>query len=140
MALPWHHVHITVQDREAAAHWHAEHTPATRKEPTPRSENLVCAPNLMQIQSRPVASQATDAYLHSVGISTTDMDRFVARWRAAGGTVKSTGATAQLIDPWGLGVEVISGEAARSRGPGMRPASISLRITTSSRGFAEAAE
>jgi len=35
-------------------------------------------------------------------------------------------------------VTVISGPFARYRGPGIRPASISSRITTPSRGFAEA--
>ena len=104
-------MHVTLAKREDAALWHATHTPAERRKPTPRSANVDCGPNLLQIQSKAVADDPSGAQLHSIGISTADVNLFVAQWTTASGTVVRHDATQTLLtDPWGLPIELVSGE------------------------------
>lgn len=107
-SLPWHHIHVTLADREAAAKWHDQHTPAKRIQPTKRSENLYCGPNLMQIQSTAVAPVSPDALIDSIGIGVLIVKDTVADWQSKGGTIDVfTHNTAKVRDPWGVPFELI---------------------------------
>ncbi len=106
--LPWHHVHITLPDREAAAIWHAGHTPAERGPPTKRSENLFCGPNLLQIQTVAVADEPRGARIDSIGIGVPDLKAALANWQSGGGSViAQTTTTIRLNDPWGAPFELV---------------------------------
>ncbi|MBW1709041.1 MAG: hypothetical protein JRJ73_04050 [Deltaproteobacteria bacterium] len=106
--LPWHHVHITLPDREAAAIWYASHTPAERGQPTKRSENLFCGPNLLQIQINAVANEPRGARIDSIGIGVPDREAALADWQSGGGSViVRTATTARLNDPWGTPFELV---------------------------------
>lgn len=106
--LFWHHVHITISDREAAAHWHERHTPAKRFQPSKRSENLYCGSNLLQIQSRAVASESQDGCIDSIGIGVLNISEATADWQSAGGSIDNlTRLTARVRDPWGVPFELI---------------------------------
>jgi len=108
ISLPWHHIHITLADRESAAKWHDQYTPAKRTQPTIRSENLYCGPNLMQIQSTTVASESRDAVIDSIGIDVSNIDKVVTEWKSAGGSVDIlTQNTARVRDPWGVPFEFV---------------------------------
>ncbi len=65
--LPWHHIHITLDDRQAVAEWHDAHTLAVRREPTKRSENLMYGPNLLQVQGEDVARAPRGAWIDARG-------------------------------------------------------------------------
>jgi len=107
-SLPWHHVHITLSDREAAARWHEQHSPAKRTQPTKRSENLYCGPNLLQIQSTAVAPEPSDGRIESIGIGVLNVSEAVADWQSAGGFIDNlTRRTARVRDPWGVPFELI---------------------------------
>ncbi|MFW9876966.1 MAG: VOC family protein [Candidatus Thorarchaeota archaeon] len=107
-SLPWHHIHITLADREAAAKWHDQHTPAKRVRPTKRSENLYCGSNLMQIQSTAVAPESRDAVIDSIGIGVSNIDKVVIKWKSSGGSVDIlTKYSARIRDPWGVPFELI---------------------------------
>ena len=111
--LPWHHVHVTIEDREAAAAWHARHTPARRGQPTKRSENLLCGPNLMQIQSTKVGRIPQGARLDGVGIGVTSLERTLAEWQSGGGTVVAPARRSALVaDPWGVRFELVDAAQA----------------------------
>lgn len=106
--LPWHHVHITLVDREKAARWHEEHTPAKRNQPTKRSENLFYGPNLLQIQSTAVAPEPKDGYIDSIGIGVSNLSELITDWQSAGGSVSfRTQQTARVQDPWGVPFELV---------------------------------
>jgi hypothetical protein len=107
-SLPWHHVHVTLAEREAAAKWHDLYTPATRVQPTKRSENLFCGSNLLQIQSTAVASKPQNGYIDSIGIGVLSLSKAVTEWKSAGGTIDLlTTNYAKVRDPWGLPVEFV---------------------------------
>ncbi|MHA1727495.1 MAG: VOC family protein [Promethearchaeota archaeon] len=106
--LPWHHVHITLKNRKAAARWHEEHTPAKLNQPTKRSENLVYGPNLLQIQSTAVAPKPNDAHIDSIGIGVSNITDAIADWQSAGGSINfHTHQTALVQDPWGVSFELV---------------------------------
>ena len=106
--LPWHHVHVTLADRETAAKWHDQHTPARRIQPTKRSENLFYGPNLLQIQSTAVAPEPRDGYIESIGIGVLNLSETVAEWESVGGTIDVlTSNYAKVQDPWGLPFELV---------------------------------
>ena len=111
--LPWHHIHITLPDREAAAIWLANHTPVERRPPTKRSENLVWGPNLLQIQTDAVANEPRSALIDSVGMGVTNLESALAKWQSGGGSVVSkTTETARMNDPWGTPFEMIETDQA----------------------------
>ena len=106
--LPWHHVHITLANREEAALWHEEHTHVKRSKPTKRSENLFYGPNLLQIQSTAVAPEPHNASIDSVGIGVSNLTEFIADWQSAGGSVCfRTHQTARVQDPWDVPFELV---------------------------------
>ena len=106
--LPWHHVHITLADREASARWHEEHSPAKRYQPTKRSENLYYGPNLLQIQSTAVAPEPHDARIDSIGVSVMNVIETVSDWQSAGGSIGVCNQrTARVEDPWGVPFELV---------------------------------
>jgi len=108
LGLLWHHVHITIPDREVAARWHEQHTPAKRGQPTKRSENLIYGPNLLQIQSKAVASKSREGCIISIGIGVSDISKAVADWLSAGGSLVSrTDRSARVQDPWGVPFELV---------------------------------
>ena len=107
-SLHWHHVHITLTDREVAAKWHEQHTPAKRTQPTKRSENLYCGSNLLQIQRTAVAPEAQDGHIDSIGIGVLKVSEAIADWQSAGGSIDNlTRHTARVRDPWGVPFELI---------------------------------
>ena len=107
-SLPWHHVHVTPTDREAAAKWHDQHTPARRVQPTKRSENLYAGPNLMQFQSAAVAPEPRNGRIESIGIGVLNVSKTIADWQSAGGFIDIfTKDTAKVRDPWGVPFELI---------------------------------
>jgi catechol 2,3-dioxygenase-like lactoylglutathione lyase family enzyme len=111
--LPWHHVHITLIDREAAAIWHDEHSPAKRIMPTKRSEQLYSGPNLLQIQSTAVAPKSHDGFIDSIGLGVLNLAEVITDWQSSGGVVvKRTDNTAWLQDPWGVHFELIERSVA----------------------------
>jgi hypothetical protein len=106
--LPWHHVHITIADREAAARWHEKHSPAKRYKPTKRSENLYCGPNLLQIQSTAISPDPTDAQIDSIGIGVSNLIKAVVNWQSAGGFIGiHTHHAVRVLDPWDLPFELV---------------------------------
>ncbi|MHA1885285.1 MAG: VOC family protein [Promethearchaeota archaeon] len=106
--LPWHHVHITLLDREAAALWHDEHSPAKRFMPTKRSEQLYSGPNLLQIQSTAVAPESHDGFIDSIGLGVLNLTEVITDWQSSGGVViRRTDNTAWLQDPWGVHFELV---------------------------------
>jgi len=110
---PWHHIHVTVEDREAAAIWHDQHTEVVRVKPTPRSEQLFHGPNLIQIQSNAVASEPNNAVIEAIGMSVTDLPALLSDWTSAKGTILSqTAKTALVLDPWGVPFEFVQAAAA----------------------------
>jgi len=111
-SLPWHHVHITLSDREAAARWHEQHSPAKRIQPTKRSENLYCGPNLLQIQSTAVAPKPRDGSIDSIGIGVLNVSKAVTDWQSAGGSIDVLKPnTARVRDPWGVQFELVEGSS-----------------------------
>jgi len=107
-SLPWHHVHITLTDREVAAKWHEQYTPAKRTQPTKRSENLYCGSNLLQIQSKSVAPESKNGYIDSIGIGVLKISDTATNWQSAGGSIdKLTHHYARVRDPWGVPFELI---------------------------------
>lgn len=107
-SLPWHHVHITLTEREVPAKWHEQYTPAKRTQPTKRSEQLYIGPNLLQIQSTVVAPEPHDAYIDSIGIGVLNISEVIADWQSAGGTVSvRTNHTVRVLDPWDVPFELI---------------------------------
>ena len=107
-SLPWHHIHVTLPDREAAAKWHDQHTPAKRIQPTKRSENLYYRPNLLQIQSTAVAPEPRDGRIDSIGIGVLNLKDTLAEWESAGGTIDIlTRYFAKVHDPWGVPFELV---------------------------------
>lgn len=113
---PWHHIHATVDDREAAALWHVQQTKAKRNKPSPRSENLYYGPNLLQFQTEAVAKQAKKASIDSIGLSTQNLPAMVSAWSAADGTILFQGEGASnVLDPWGVAFELVEAdESAQS--------------------------
>jgi hypothetical protein len=108
--LPWHHVHVTLTDRETAAHWYEKHTPAKRISPTKRSEQLYSGPNLLQIQSTTVAAEPQDAIIDSIGIGVLNLAKVIADWQSSGGRVKNrTDRTIRVQDPWNVPFELVEG-------------------------------
>jgi hypothetical protein len=107
-SLQWHHVHITISNREAAAKWHEKHSPAQRTPPTKRSENLYCGPNLLQIQSKAVAPEPSNGRIESIGIGVLNLNETVTDWKSAGGFIDNlTSNTAKVRDPWGVPFELV---------------------------------
>lgn len=107
-SLLWHHVHVTLPDREAAAKWHEQYTPANRVPPTKRSENLYWSPNLLQIQSTAVAPEPRNGHIESIGIGVLNLNETVAEWESAGGFINIlTPYYAKVRDPWGLAFELV---------------------------------
>lgn len=107
-SLPWHHIHVTLADREKAAIWHDQNTPATRVQPTKRSENLYCDSNLLQIQSTAVGPEPGNGYIDSIGLGVLDLSKAIVEWKFAGGTIDIlTRDYAKVRDPWGLPVELV---------------------------------
>ena len=110
---PWHHIHATVDDREAAAIWHEKHTGARRNKPSPRSENLYYGPNLLQFQSEAVAKEPKSATIDSIGLSTPNLPEMLSSWTAADGKILSQQKeTSQVLDPWGVAFELVEANAA----------------------------
>jgi catechol 2,3-dioxygenase-like lactoylglutathione lyase family enzyme len=110
-SLPWHHVHITLPDREAAAIWLTEHSSVERRAPTKRSENLYLGPNLLQIQTEAMEKQSGNARIDSIGMGVTDLDSALVDWQAGGGIVLSKKANiARVEDPWGTPYELIKAD------------------------------
>ena len=106
-SLPWHHIHVTLADREEAAKWHDQYTPAKRVQPTKRSENLYCGPNLLQIQSKAVAPEPRNGYIESIGIGVLNLNQAISEWKSAGGHINNlTPNTAEVRDPWGVQFEL----------------------------------
>jgi hypothetical protein len=106
--LMWHHVHVTITNREEAAIWHDQHTLAKRVQPTKRSEQLFYGPNLLQIQSDVVAPESKDAYIESIGIGVLNVRQKVANWKSAGGAIIThTDKIARVLDPWGIPFELV---------------------------------
>jgi len=107
-SLPWHHVHITLTDRQVAAKWHEQYTPAKRTQPTKRSENLYCGSNLLQIQSKAVAPESQNGYIDSIGIGVLKISEATADWQSAGGSIDNlTHHSARVRDPWGVPFELV---------------------------------
>lgn len=107
-SLPWHHVHITITEREAAAHWHEQNSPAKRGQPTKRSENLYCGSNLLQIQSTAVAPVSNDTCIDSIGIGVLNVIESVTNWKSAGGSISVRMDRIALVqDPWGVPFELV---------------------------------
>jgi len=108
--LPWHHMHITLKDREAAALWHDQHSPAKRIQPTNRSEQLYSGPNLLQIQSIAVAPKSHNGFISSIGIGVLNLTEVIFDWQSSGGIViVRTDHTAWIQDPWGVPFEIVEG-------------------------------
>jgi hypothetical protein len=106
--LFWHHVHVTVSDREAAAAWHEKHTPAKRAQPSKRSENLISGPNLLQFQSKAVVTNPREECKISIGIGVSDISKAIDDWQTAGGSVDfRKNRTARVLDPWNVPFELI---------------------------------
>ncbi|MHA1914381.1 MAG: VOC family protein [Promethearchaeota archaeon] len=106
--LPWHHVHITLNDREAAALWHEKHTPTKRAKPTKRSENLYYGPNLLQIQSTTGIPEPRNARIDSIGMGVSDIHEFIDNWQSSGGSVDNYNhPIARVQDPWGVPFELV---------------------------------
>ena len=107
-SLPWHHVHITLSDKEAAAKWHEQNTLAKRTQPTKRSENLYIGPNLLQIQTKAVAPKSQKAYIDSIGIGVLKISNATVNWESAGCSIDNLAQyTAQVRDPWGVPFELV---------------------------------
>ncbi|MHA1988288.1 MAG: VOC family protein [Promethearchaeota archaeon] len=107
-SLPWHHVHITLPNREEAAKWHEEYTLAKRTQPTKRSENLYIGPNLLQIQGKSIASKAVKGYIDSIGLGVLKISDATTNWQSAGGSIdKATHYSVKVRDPWGVPFELI---------------------------------
>jgi len=106
--LFWHHVHVTVSDREAAASWHEQHTPARRVRPSKRSENLISGPNLLQFQSKAVVTNPREGCKLSIGIGVSDLRKAINNWQVAGGSVDFHKPSAvRVLDPWGVPFELV---------------------------------
>ncbi|MFW9822639.1 MAG: VOC family protein [Candidatus Thorarchaeota archaeon] len=106
--LYWHHVHVTVSDRVAAASWHDQHTPAKRVRPTKRSENLIDGPNLLQFQSKAVVTNPRKGCKISIGIAVSNLNKAVDNWQATGGSINThKNHIARVLDPWGIPFELV---------------------------------
>lgn len=106
----WHHIHITIEDRSAAAGWYREAVGARRAEPTPRSENLWFDRNLIQIQSEEVAADSVSRF-HSIGFSVEDLDASLRKLVDAGATIiQRHQKMALLADPFGTSVELVAAD------------------------------
>ncbi len=110
MGLPWHHVHVTLDNREDVASWYAENGIADRREPTKRSENLVITPNLLQVQGSAVAPAPESAWIDSIGLGVTLLDQAVENWVNAGAELVSRSSAVLLLDPFGLPFELVETE------------------------------
>ncbi len=109
---PWHHIHATVEDREAAALWHEKFTKADRKKPSPRSENLYFGPNLLQFQTDAVAREPKQSAIESIGLDTDNLSEMLSNWTSAKGTVLSrTDELALALDPWAVPFELVAADA-----------------------------
>jgi len=109
-SLSWHHVHITLSDREAASKWHEQHSPAKRSPPTIRSENLYCGPNLLQIQSTTVSPDPRNRCIGSIGIGVLNINDTAIDWQSAGGSIEVLKKhIAKVRDPWGVPFELVEG-------------------------------
>ncbi|XOV86629.1 MAG: VOC family protein [Pseudomonadota bacterium] len=105
--FPWHHVHVTMAERQRAASWYEQYLGATLKTPTPRSENLMYGPNLMQFQGDAVAGPLTGSRLLSLGFTVPSVATITGltnvRAVQASGTVLAT-------DPFGMQLELTVGD------------------------------
>jgi catechol 2,3-dioxygenase-like lactoylglutathione lyase family enzyme len=101
-------MHVTLKDREAAALWYDQHSPARRIQPTGRSEQLYIGSNLLQIQSTSVAPESRDAYIDSIGIGVLNPNKIITDWQSFGGIVDiHTDHTIRVRDPWGVPFEIV---------------------------------
>lgn len=107
-SLLWHHLHITISEREEAAKWHEKNLPVKRIQPTKRSENLYFGSNLLQIQSTSVSPEPRDGRIESIGMGVLNIIETVEDWKSAGGIIDDLSVhTARVRDPWGVPFELI---------------------------------
>ena len=106
----WHHIHITIEDRSAAAGWYGDAISARRSEPTPRSENLWFDRNLIQIQSEDVAADSVSRF-HSIGFMAADLNSALGKLVDAGATIiRRHEKTALISDPFGTSMELVAAD------------------------------
>ena len=109
-SLPWHHVHLTAEDRARSGRWYVDHLGAEDGGATKRSVNLRYASNVIQIQSRAVAKQGA-ASLDRIGIGCPDIDVAVAGAIGDGAKLLSESDRCVLLeDPDGIRVELVEAE------------------------------
>jgi predicted enzyme related to lactoylglutathione lyase len=100
--LPWHHVHITHEDRSAVAAWYVDNLGAFQGEPTKRSENLWYGANLIQVQSDTGLHPAGE--VDHIGLGVTDIDSTIAHVLDAGG--RNPGGNT-ITDPFGTRIQLV---------------------------------
>ena len=105
-SLPWHHVHLTHEDRDRSAHWYVDHLGASDGGATKRSVSLRYGSNIIQIQSRAVATQGS-ASLDRIGLGCPDIDATVASAVSDGAKLLWGSDNVLLEDPDGTRIELI---------------------------------
>ena len=102
MPLPWHHVHLTHENRAQVALWYAQHLGARRGNGTKRSENLWFDNNLVQVQSDTAIKPPRAGEFDHIGIETPDVSATMQEAESAGGDL--------IVDPWGTRIQLVASD------------------------------
>ena len=105
--LPWHHIHLTHQDREEVALWYASHLGARRGKGTPRSENLWYGNNLVQVQSDTSIKPPTSGEFGHIGLGAPNPTETLKTAVDAGATQVDENL---ITDPWGTPIQLVESE------------------------------
>jgi len=105
--LPWHHIHLTHENRADSADWYVKHLGARKGEGTPRSENLWYDKNLVQVQSDTGIKPPKTGEIDHIGIGVTNVSLHVGRAVNAGAEAVGDG---MIVDPWGTRIQLVESD------------------------------
>ena len=102
--LPWHHIHITHENRAEAADWYAAHLGARIGKGTKRSENLWFESNLIQVQSDTGIAPPRSGEIDHIGIGFPNLPEILRDTVGGGATLVQEN---MIEDPWGTRIELM---------------------------------
>lgn len=108
VSLPWHHVHLTHENRTEVALWYSRYLGAHRGKGTRRSENLWYDTNLVQVQSDTAIQPPRTGEFGHIGLASPDISKVMQTAVDAG--AKHIGDNL-IEDPWGTRIQLVESES-----------------------------
>jgi catechol 2,3-dioxygenase-like lactoylglutathione lyase family enzyme len=107
--LPWHHIHITHENRTEVPDWYAAHLGARIGKGTKRSENLWFGTNLIQVQSDTQIPHPRTGEIDHIGISSPNLSMMMQDALDGGATLIEKSL---IEDPWGTRIMLMESDQA----------------------------